>query len=100
MFRNNFIVTLFSPFILTILQFKPQCEEISGLGFRRGSYKCVCKPGFYFPLHLNVNSSARYFNGSDLEEEYAKILEVRMSCQSVMPIYYISVCRCSVSTCA
>ena len=50
-----------------------QCEPIAGLGFRRGSYKCVCKTGYYYP---NSTSENRFFNGTDLEEEYSKILEV------------------------
>lgn len=51
-----------------------QCEPITGLGFRRGSYKCVCKTGYYFP---NITADNRFFNGTDLEEEYSKILTVR-----------------------
>ena len=26
-----------------------QCEPISGFGFRRGGYQCVCLPGYYYP---------------------------------------------------
>ncbi|XP_055685892.1 uncharacterized protein LOC129791656 isoform X2 [Lutzomyia longipalpis] len=48
-----------------------ECEAISGLGFRRGSYKCVCRRGFYFP---DTTSSQKYFNGSTLEEEYEKLM--------------------------
>lgn len=46
-----------------------QCVPIMGLGFRRGSYRCVCKDGFYFP---NVTSPHKYYNGTVLEEEYEK----------------------------
>ncbi|KAJ8302765.1 hypothetical protein KUTeg_019161 [Tegillarca granosa] len=46
-----------------------KCVPIPGLGFRRGSYKCVCKDGFYFPY---TNSFNKYFNGTDVENEYAK----------------------------
>ncbi|XP_031630067.1 uncharacterized protein LOC116345119 [Contarinia nasturtii] len=53
-----------------------QCEPISGLGFRRGSYKCVCRKGFYFP---DTNLSQKYFNGSTLEEEYEKLMLGEMS---------------------
>ena len=49
-----------------------QCEPISGLGFRRGSYKCVCRIGYYFP---DAESANKFFNGTTLEEEYAKRLE-------------------------
>ena len=49
-----------------------QCEPISGLGFRRGSYKCVCRIGYYFP---DAESPNKFFNGTTLEEEYAKRLE-------------------------
>ncbi|GAB0088414.1 uncharacterized protein DMENIID0001_028240 [Sergentomyia squamirostris] len=48
-----------------------ECEAISGLGFRRGSYKCICRRGFYFP---DTISSQKYFNGSTLEEEYEKFM--------------------------
>ncbi|CAH3141563.1 unnamed protein product [Pocillopora meandrina] len=41
-----------------------QCLPVTGLGFRAGSYKCVCRPGYYFP---NVTSHAKYFNGSEIE---------------------------------
>ena len=46
---------------------------MSGLGFRRGSYRCVFRQGYYFP---DTTAPHKYFNGTDLEEEYAKILEV------------------------
>ncbi|KAH8277963.1 hypothetical protein KR018_010843 [Drosophila ironensis] len=47
------------------------CEPIMGLGFRRGSYKCLCRKGFYFP---DVVSLHKFFNGSLLEEEYEKLM--------------------------
>ncbi|XP_060655130.1 uncharacterized protein LOC132790578 isoform X1 [Drosophila nasuta] len=47
------------------------CEAIMGLGFRRGSYKCLCRKGFYFP---DVVSQHKFFNGSLLEEEYEKLM--------------------------
>ncbi|CAM1308461.1 Uncharacterised protein g4862 [Pycnogonum litorale] len=47
------------------------CEHITGLGFRRGSYNCVCKPGYYFP---ETSSTRKYYNGSEVEEEYEKNL--------------------------
>ncbi|KAL7735155.1 hypothetical protein ACLKA6_008416 [Drosophila palustris] len=47
------------------------CEAIMGLGFRRGSYKCLCRKGFYFP---DVVSLHKFFNGSLLEEEYEKLM--------------------------
>lgn len=47
-----------------------QCESIPGMGFRRGSYRCVCQRGFYFP-NATVGGQ-KYFNGSMLEEEYEK----------------------------
>ncbi|XP_065570899.1 metabotropic glycine receptor-like isoform X2 [Artemia franciscana] len=48
-----------------------KCVPVSGLGFRRGSYRCDCREGFYFP---DVTSSLKYFNGSSIEEEYEKKL--------------------------
>ena len=55
-----------------------QCEPVSGLGFRRGSYRCLCKIGYYFP-DVEADADSKYFNGTTLEEEYAKILEVRLT---------------------
>lgn len=50
-----------------------QCVALSGLGFRRGSYKCVCKRGYYFPGPKYVaHAGPRYFNGVIIEEEYEK----------------------------
>lgn len=46
-----------------------RCVPIEGLGFRRGSYKCVCKDGYYFP---DPSANPRYFNGSEIEAEFAK----------------------------
>lgn len=50
-----------------------QCVAISGLGFRRGSYRCVCKRGFYYP---DTKSDKRYYNGTVIEEEYEKLVMV------------------------
>ena len=58
---------------VTIFFFFFQCEPIAGLGFRRGSYKCVCKKGFYFP---QTDAYIKYYNGTILEEEYEKKLMV------------------------
>ncbi|KAL4234147.1 hypothetical protein ACF0H5_005800 [Mactra antiquata] len=44
-----------------------KCVPISGLGFRRGSYKCVCKDGFYFP---DTSATHKYYNGSEIEIRY------------------------------
>lgn len=52
-----------------------QCEVIRGQGFRRGSYKCVCKQGYYFP-DLEVPIEQRYFNGTYAEEQYALYTQV------------------------
>lgn len=50
-----------------------QCIAIPGLGFRRGSYRCVCKRGFYYP---DTKSDKRYYNGTVIEEEYEKLMMV------------------------
>ncbi|KAK3914081.1 putative G-protein coupled receptor 158, partial [Frankliniella fusca] len=47
-----------------------ECVAIKGLGFRRGSYHCVCRKGFYFP---DTKATRRAFNGSHIEEEYEKM---------------------------
>ncbi|EEB16097.1 predicted protein [Pediculus humanus corporis] len=48
-----------------------RCEPISGLGFRRGSYKCLCKRGFYHP---DTKSEHKYYNGTVVEDEYEKFV--------------------------
>lgn len=60
-------------FFFPLSFFHLQCEALSGLGFRRGSYKCVCRKGFYFP---DTILPQKYFNGSTLEEEYEKLMLV------------------------
>lgn len=49
-----------------------ECSPLSGLGFRRGSYSCICKRGFYFPL-LTSETLQRYYNGVLVEHEYEKL---------------------------
>ena len=58
---NDFFLNAFVSFL--------QCVPIHGLGFRRGSYKCVCKDGFYFP---DLKAKHKYYNGSEIEVEYRK----------------------------
>ncbi|XP_060829665.1 metabotropic glycine receptor-like [Bombus pascuorum] len=48
-----------------------ECIAIPGLGFRRGSYRCICKRGFYYPDTKSIN---RYYNGTVIEEEYEKLM--------------------------
>ncbi|CAH2207954.1 jg6895, partial [Pararge aegeria aegeria] len=55
------------------------CVPVPGLGFRRGSYRCVCRRGFYFP---NTTAENRFYNGSDIEEEYEKHLSNQMNLYS------------------
>ncbi|XP_074645793.1 metabotropic glycine receptor-like [Tubulanus polymorphus] len=45
------------------------CEPVPGLGFRRGSYKCICKMGYYFP---DPSAGLDYFNGTEIEIEFEK----------------------------
>lgn len=54
-----------------------QCESIAGMGFRRGSYRCVCQRGFYFP-NATV-AGQKYFNGSTLEEEHEKLMKASLT---------------------
>lgn len=77
-FPNSFLGLyfgfLFVSFIFFLWVYQPtKCEAIQGLGFRRGSYKCVCRKGYYFP---DTTSHHKYFNGSLLEEEYEKLMLV------------------------
>lgn len=52
-----------------------QCVPVSGMGFRRGSYRCQCKQGFYFP-NTSLPEHLRHFNGSDVERDYERMLQV------------------------
>ena len=65
-----------------------QCDSIGGLGFRRGSYKCICKDGFYFP---DTTAQQKYYNGSQIEEEFEKkIIVSNKSCiQSDYPFLHL-----------
>ncbi|GLG94598.1 Probable G-protein coupled receptor CG31760, partial [Gryllus bimaculatus] len=56
------------------------CEPVPGLGFRRGSYRCVCRRGFYFP---DTRAGDRHFNGSVVEEEFEKLVSGQASAYSV-----------------
>nr|XP_006817406.1 PREDICTED: probable G-protein coupled receptor 158-like [Saccoglossus kowalevskii] len=47
------------------------CKFIPGLGFRRGSYMCVCKKGYYFP---DIGVENRFYNGTEVEQEHDKYL--------------------------
>ncbi|XP_067631335.1 uncharacterized protein [Eurosta solidaginis] len=60
------------------------CEALKGLGFRRGSYKCVCRKGYFFP---DTISTQKFFNGSLLEEEYEKLMLGRNSTYNIINEY-------------
>lgn len=78
-YANNWL--FFWQFKLFSHLFTYQCVPLPGLGFRRGSYKCLCRRGFYYP---DVKSVYKHFNGSTLEEEYAKLMQV--SCAKKVPL--------------
>uniref|UniRef100_T1GNW4 G-protein coupled receptors family 3 profile domain-containing protein n=1 Tax=Megaselia scalaris TaxID=36166 RepID=T1GNW4_MEGSC len=63
---------------------------------RRGSYKCVCRKGFYYP---NTSSSQKYFNGSVLEEEYEKLMLGRNSSYNVNQEYECLPCAEGCESC-
>ena len=48
-----------------------QCEAVPNQGFKRGSYVCTCKRGYYFPDAL---ASEKAFNGSVIEREHDRML--------------------------
>ncbi|KAL5008798.1 hypothetical protein ScPMuIL_014379 [Solemya velum] len=41
-----------------------KCLPLSGLGFKRGAYKCVCADGFYFP---DIRAEDKFFLGLEIE---------------------------------
>ncbi|KAI3386503.1 hypothetical protein SNEBB_005303 [Seison nebaliae] len=59
---------------------KSSCQYKSGLGFRRGSYSCICEDGYYFPLiyrnsslsdkNLVHNETIWSYNGEAVEQLY------------------------------
>uniref|UniRef100_A0A1I8P846 G-protein coupled receptors family 3 profile domain-containing protein n=1 Tax=Stomoxys calcitrans TaxID=35570 RepID=A0A1I8P846_STOCA len=72
------------------------CEAIQGLGFRRGSYKCVCRKGYYFP---DTTSHHKYFNGSLLEEEYEKLMLGKNSTYNILNEYECLPCAEGCDSC-
>ncbi|XP_055338946.1 atrial natriuretic peptide receptor 2-like isoform X2 [Paramacrobiotus metropolitanus] len=46
-----------------------ECIPRTGFGFRRGTYLCICKPGYYFP---NKSSDLQAFSGFDVENAYSQ----------------------------
>uniref|UniRef100_A0A1I8NGH3 G-protein coupled receptors family 3 profile domain-containing protein n=1 Tax=Musca domestica TaxID=7370 RepID=A0A1I8NGH3_MUSDO len=72
------------------------CEAIQGLGFRRGSYKCVCRKGYYFP---DTTSHHKYFNGSLLEEEYEKLMLGKNSTYNIINEYECLPCAEGCDSC-
>ncbi len=45
----------------------------------------MCKIGYYFP-DVDADANSKYFNGTTLEEEYMKMLEVSQSQQKIAVI--------------
>ena len=57
---------------MTLFSYSPiQCETVLNQGFKRGSYICTCKRGFYFPDAL---APEKAFNGSVIEREHDRML--------------------------
>ena len=57
---------------MTLFSYSPiQCETVLNQGFKRGSYICTCKRGFYFPDAL---APEKVFNGSVIEREHDRML--------------------------
>ena len=57
---------------MTLFSYSPiQCETVLNQGFKRGSYVCTCKRGFYFPDAL---APEKAFNGSVIEREHDRML--------------------------
>ncbi|XP_074000135.1 probable G-protein coupled receptor CG31760 [Rhodnius prolixus] len=73
-----------------------KCVPIPGLGFRRGSYKCVCKQGFYYP---DTKATHRFYNGSLIEEEYEKLMMGEDSMYNVSGVFECLACAEGCETC-
>ncbi|KAF2362282.1 Protein of unknown function DUF4817 [Trinorchestia longiramus] len=74
-----------------------QCVSLPGLGFRRGSYKCECRDGFYFP---DTATREKYFNGSIIEEEYEKKLSNQESMYDIPDLFECLSCAPGCDTCS
>ncbi|CAH3041041.1 unnamed protein product [Pocillopora meandrina] len=48
-----------------------ECQAIHNQGFKRGSYICTCKRGFYFP---DSHASVKAFNGTLIERQHDRYL--------------------------
>ena len=53
------------------MRFLKQCQAIHNQGFKRGSYICTCKRGFYFP---DSQASVKAFNGTLIELQHDRYL--------------------------
>ena len=73
--RNGPELRIFFKKTQRIFSFPLQCVPVHGLGFRRGSYKCMCKDGYYFP-DTSLPLDHRYYNGSVIEHEYERFSKV------------------------
>uniref|UniRef100_A0A182LZB9 GPR158/179 extracellular domain-containing protein n=1 Tax=Anopheles culicifacies TaxID=139723 RepID=A0A182LZB9_9DIPT len=73
-----------------------ECTPIPGLGFRRGSYRCICRKGYYFP---DTTIEQKYFNGSTLEEEYEKLMLNEYSTYSIPNSYECLPCAEGCDSC-
>ncbi|KAL9699146.1 hypothetical protein quinque_002587 [Culex quinquefasciatus] len=73
-----------------------ECIAIPGLGFRRGSYRCVCRKGFYFP---DTSIEQKWFNGTTLEEEYEKLMLSEFSTYNDLSSYECLPCAEGCDSC-
>lgn len=55
-----------------------QCEPLSGFGFRRGGYRCVCKPGYRYPWWHNGP-----FLGWEIEQATKEEYENSFDCLTI-----------------
>lgn len=69
-FNVMFIKRMLSSKWLTIFSFW-QCQIIANQGFKRGSYICMCKRGYYFP---EPRAPFKAFNGTLIELEHDRKL--------------------------
>ena len=47
-----------------------QCVSISGRGFQRGAYVCVCEDGFYFP---DLLTTTKEYPGEEMERIFTNV---------------------------
>ena len=62
-------------------------EPLVGLGFRRGSYQCLCQPGYRYPPYQDGPFKG-YIIEKATQEEYANNFDcLKVECRLILSLY-------------